>query len=384
MHYLSSAPAREPAALRVSFAEAFDLGPDVWDRLMADSGSASPFLSWAWHRACAAAVPPQHLDACQAVVLRSATGDVDGMFPFRVQRDRFWGIPVTSVDWAFGDLGCPDHRELLTSPVADLDALAAALEDLPWAVIRLDNVAETATNVDRFCAACERRGWAVRRRLIGRCPYLDLPESWEAYLSSLSAHGRHAIRRKERKLFREHRAVLTDYGPERLEEGWRHMQGLHGLRWGDGGAFRDPAWARLHQHFATSLADRGQLWLVTLDLDGTPAAAWYGFALGDTVYYYQSGRDLRWERDRVGTVLMGLMIRRAIERGYKRLDFLRGDEPYKAEWTQTARQRYEVVVFRNGWRGATLRWIDRIVRGARDGTSRFSKNGRGHGPADFG
>src|SRR6058998_1247811 len=116
MHYLSSAPAREPAALRVSFAEAFDLGPDVWDRLMADSGSASPFLSWAWHRACASAVPPQHLDACQAVVLRSATGDVDGMFPFRVQRDRFWGIPVTSVDWAFGDLGCPDHRELLTSP----------------------------------------------------------------------------------------------------------------------------------------------------------------------------------------------------------------------------------------------------------------------------
>lgn len=384
MYDLSSGTAPAAAALRVSFAEAFDLGPDVWDRLLTGSGSAGPFLSWAWHRACAAAVPPQHVDSCQAVVLRSASGDVEGVFPFRVQRDRFWGIPVTSVAWAFGDLGCPDHRELLTSPVADLDALAAALEDLPWAVIRLDNVAETATNVDRFCAACERRGWAVRRRLIGRCPYLDLPESWEAYLASLSAHGRHAVRRKERKLFRAHRAVVTDYGPERLEEGWRYMQGLHGLRWGDGGAFRDPVWARLHQHFATSLADRGQLWLVTLDLDGAPAAAWYGFALGDTVYHYQSGRDLRWERDRVGTVLMGLMIRRAIERGYKRLDFLRGDEPYKAEWTQTARRRYEVVVFRNGWRGATLRWMDRIVRGARDATSRFSKNGRRHGPADFG
>jgi CelD/BcsL family acetyltransferase involved in cellulose biosynthesis len=332
---LSIAIARSSTALRVPLAEALDLGLDVWDRLLTGLGSANPFLSMAWYQACAAAVPAPHVDSSQAIVLRSTGGDVEGVFPFRVQRDPFWGVPVTTVDWAFGDLGCPDHLEFLASPAADLDALAEKLDDLPWVVIRLGNVAETAPNVERFCAACERRGWAVRRRLIGRCPYLDLPESWEAYLSSLSAHGRHAVRRKERKLFREHQAVLTDYVPERLDEGWRHLQRLHGLRWGGGGAFRDAAWGRLNKHFAASLAERGQVWLVTLDLDGTPAAAWYGFALGDTVYHYQNGRDPRWERDRVGSVLMGLMIRRAIERSYKKLDFLRGNEPYKAEWTQT-------------------------------------------------
>lgn len=381
---MSIAAARSSAARLVSLAEAFDLGPDVWDRLHTGSGSASPFLSRAWHRACAAAVPAQDVDACQAVVLRSADGDVDGLFPFRVQRDRLWGVPVRSVGWAFGDLGCPDHLELLASPAADLDALAEALGDLPWVVIRLGNVAEAAPNIERFVAACERRGWGVRRRLIGRCPYLDLPESWETYLSSLSAHGRRAVRRKERKLFREHNAVLTDYGPERLDQGWRHLQGLHGLRWGDGGAFRDPAWGQLHEQFAASLADRGQLWLVTLDLDGMPAAAWYGFALGDTVYHYQSGRDLRWERDRVGTVLMGIMIRRAIERGYRRLDFLRGEEPYKAEWTQTGRRRYEVVVFRRGWRGVALQWLDRIALQMRNHRSRFTEDGVGRRLADSG
>lgn len=381
---MSLATIGSPTITRVPLADALDLGPDVWDRLLTRSGAGSPFLTWAWHRACADAVPPEEVDSCQALVLRGATGDVQALFPFRVHQDGFWGVPVTGLGWAFGDLGCPDHLDILASPEADLDALPGALENLPWVAIRLGNVAEAAINVERFRAACERRGWTVRRRPLGRCPYLDLPGSWEAYLSSLSSHGRHAIRRKERKLSREHDVVLTDYGQGRLEEGLHHLQRLHALRWGGGGAFRDPVMERLHRRFAAALADRDQLWLVTLDLDGAPAAAWYGFSLGDTVYHYQNGRDPRWERDRVGTVLMGLMIRRAIERGYRRLDLLRGEEPYKAEWTLTARPCYEVAVFRAGWRGAALRgldWIERPLRGKglRGVLVRFGRRLAAHG-----
>jgi CelD/BcsL family acetyltransferase involved in cellulose biosynthesis len=349
-------------AVRVSLAEALALGAGAWDGLLARSGASSPFMTWAWHRAWIAAGARGEVDSSQAVVLRSAMGDVEALFPFRLHHSRFRGSPVTAIDWAIGDLGCPDHLELLASRDADLDALVAALDDVPWGIIRLSNVAEVAPNVEQFCAACQRRGWTVQRDPLWPCPYLELPETWEAYLSRLSPHGRHAIRRKERKLWREHDAVLTEYGLGRLEEGFDHLHRLHTLRWEGGGIFRDPGVERLHRGFAAELTHRDQLWLVTLDLDGVPAAAWYGFSLGDTVYHYQSGRDPRWERDRVGTVLLGLMIRRAIERGYRRLDFLRGDEPYKAEWTWTARRCYEVVVFRAGWRGAALRGLDWIAR----------------------
>jgi len=381
---MTIATVRSAAAARVPLAHALDLGPEAWDQLLTRSGLSNPFLTWAWYRACAVAVPAAEVDSCHAVVLRGATGDLEAVFPFRANGDRFWSVPVPGVVWAFGDLGCPDHLDLLASPEADLDALVGALETVPWVVIRLANVAEQAGNIERFRAACERRGWTVRRRLVGRCPYLELPGRWEAYLSTLSAHGRHALRRKERKLHKEHRVVLTDYGQGRLEEGLRHLQRLHTLRWGGGGAFRDPVWERLHCRFAASLAQRGQLWLVTLDLDGTPAAAWYGFSLGDTVYHYQSGRDPRWEHERVGTVLMSLMIRRAIERGYRRLDFLRGEEAYKAEWTETARPCYEVVVFRAGWRGAVLRGFDWIARRVRGAGSRLRVNRFRHGPAESG
>jgi CelD/BcsL family acetyltransferase involved in cellulose biosynthesis len=100
------------------------------------------------------------------------------------------------------------------------------------------------------------------------------------------------------------------------------------------------------------------LWLTTLDLDGEPAAAWYGFTFRDTVYFYQSGRDPRWERESLGLILMGAMIRRAIEQGYRRFDFLRGEDAYKRQWTQAGRTTEEVTIFRPGWRGRSLRMLD--------------------------
>jgi CelD/BcsL family acetyltransferase involved in cellulose biosynthesis len=360
---MTIATVRSPAAARMPLAAALDLGPGVWDELVERSGARNPFLTWAWHRACADAVPAEELDECEVVVLRSARGDLQALLPFRVRRERLWRVPVTAVGWAFGDLGCPDHLDLLAAPEADLDALVGALEQIPWVVIKLDNVADRATNVERLRAACERRGWIVRQKRLGRCPYIELPKSWEAYLTDMTAHRRAAIRRMERKLRREHDVVLTEYGKERVEEGLRHLQNLHTLRWEGGGTFSDPVVQRLHRRLAASLAEQGRLWLFTLDIDGTPAAAWYGFSLGlgDTVYHYQSGRDPRWDRERVGSLLLGLMIRRAIELGYRRFDFLRGEEPYKWQWTRIARPCYEVVVFRRDWRGAALGRLDRIA-----------------------
>ena len=346
----------------LSLRDALALGPAVWDQLRADSGTDSPFTSWAWHRAWAEAASTGELGLCQVVVLRSATGQVEALFPFRIYRDRFRRVPVTAVGWAIGDLGCPDHLELLASPEADLDQLAAALDGVTWKVIRLGNVAETAPSIERFAAACERQGWWVQRNPLWRCPYLELPATWEAYLSKLSASRRQTIRWTERKLRQEHDVVVTEYGEARIGEGWRHLERLHTQRWGGGGVLRDAATARLHRCFASALASAGQLWLVTLDLDGAPAAAWYGFPFGDTVYHYQGGWDPVWQRRGVGMVLTGLMIRRAIERGYRRFDFLRGDEPYKATWTSTARMSRELVIIRDGWRGAVLRGLDWIAR----------------------
>jgi GNAT acetyltransferase-like protein len=330
---------------------------------LARSATPSPFMSWAWHRAWADSAPAEDVAASEVLVLRGPAGTVEAIVPILHRRVSFHRVPVKALTWAIGDVGCPDHLDLLATPEADLDRLVPVLEERPWQVMILSNLAPQAGNVTRLCGALAGHGWVVRRQPLWACPCLELPDDWERYLATLTPTRRQTLRRKERNLGKNHTVTITDYdGGDRLAEGWRLLLTLHERRWqvggGGGGAFQERSVVHLHRRFTAELAARGQLWLTTLDLDGVPAAAWYGFAAGDTVYFYQSGRDPRWERESVGLVLMGAMIRRAIERGFRRFDFLRGADGYKRHWTETQRSTEEITVFRPGWGGRGLRLLD--------------------------
>jgi CelD/BcsL family acetyltransferase involved in cellulose biosynthesis len=312
------------------------------------------------------------VEASEVLVLRGAEGSLHALLPLRLCRIRFRRVWVRALTWAIGDIGCPDQLDVLALPEADMRSLAVAIEALPWQVIILDNLVEGGANAQRLCAALAARGHTIRRSPLWSCPRLELPRSWDAYLATLSANRRQTLRRKERRLFRDHAAALVDYGEDRFEEGWAHLLRLHEQRWDDagGGAFRDSRSVRLLRQFAGEMAKQKRLWLTTLDLDGQPAASWYGFTSRDTVYFYQCGRDPRWERDSVGNVLMGMMIQRAIQQGYRTFDFLRGDDRYKQQWTSGRRKTHETVIIRSGWSRLWLRALDAAAafrQGVRDG-----------------
>ncbi|MGE5801442.1 MAG: GNAT family N-acetyltransferase [Gemmatimonadota bacterium] len=367
------------AVTRMSLSDALALGPHSWDEIEAQAEARSPFMSWAWHRAWADADPDAA--AAEALVLRSGGGGghtVQAIMPLLSRHIRFHRVPVRALTWAIGDLGCPDHLDVLATRGADVAALVPLLEELEWDVIVLSNLAPNAPAAGRLAQALAAHGHVTQRQPLWLCPYLDLAGDWETYLKSVSRNRRQALRYMEKNLRRHHAVLITDYDGERVAEGWRRLVTLHEQRWADGGggglgAFRDPRVERLHRRFTAELAGRGQLWLTTLDLDGEPAAAWYGFTHGDTAYFYQSGRDPRWERESVGQVLLALMIRRAMERGFKRFDLLRGDDPYKRLWTTTGRTTEEITVFRRGFRGRWLRGVEALA-GLR---SRLRNNGGG-------
>ncbi len=350
------------AVLCVPLVEALDLGAAVWDGLLESSPAASHFAGWAWHQAWAQSAAPEDLDASHALLLRDHDGVAAAILPVGIRRVMFRRQPVTALTWAIEDVGCPDHLDVPARADADFEAMIPALLSLRWDVLILSNLASAAVNAPRLGAALARHGATVRRTPLWTCPYLDLPTSWDNYLASLSATRRHRLRRDERRLLGDHTVVTTDYAGEAFEEGWRRLISLHEQRWSGAGVFRDPRVERLHRGFANAVARRGELWLTTLDVDGHPAAAWYGFARRDTVCFYQSGRDPHWERDSVGLVLMAQMIRRAIERGYRRFDFLRGDEAYKKDWTAAHQVTSELVAFRPTWRGQWLRALDLAAR----------------------
>jgi CelD/BcsL family acetyltransferase involved in cellulose biosynthesis len=346
-------------ACRMTLLEALGYGPECWDALAGSSPIPSPFMRWGWHQAWVRSATPEEVQTSFAVVLNGPSGCVRGVLPLAVRPLSFRRGQVTALTWAIGNVGCPDHLDLPAAAGVDFEAVVPVLEELRWDIIILGGVADGAGNLSRLIKAFARRGYAVRRTPLDSCPYIDLPRSWDEYLAGLSRSRRQTIRRRTRKLAREHAMVITDYAPDRLEEGWRRLQSLHQARWSGRGALGDQL-DQLLRHFSSDLAARGELWLTSLDLNGQPIAAWYGFACGDTVYFYQSGRDPRWASASVGLVLQGAMIRRAIERGYRRFDFLRGCDAYKLSWTSSARPIYEVILFRPGWRGAWLRGLDLV------------------------
>lgn len=351
------------------------MGPESWDRIIARSPVPSPFMRWAWHRAWADSAPQHELANAFAVVLRDAAGTVDAVIPLAVREVRFRRAPARALSWAITDLGAPDHLDIPLGPAHSLEAVIPLIEGLPWDLLRLDRVASQAPGLERLCRTLRERGLAVHRVATDPCPYLDLPSDWDEYLGSLSPSRRQTIRRKERTLRREHMVALTDHVPGSVDEGFRLLQTLHAQRWSGGGVLDDSRLSKLLRRFTSELVPHDEVWLTTLDVDGTPVAAWYGFAWKHTVYFYQSGRDPRWETASVGAVLMGMMIRRAIERGYRRFDFLRGREAYKLSWTSTEEPNYEVIAFRDGWRGNVLRGLNVLGR-ARERFMARSSRGR--------
>lgn len=155
--------------------------------------------------------------------------------------------------------------------------------------------------------------------------------SWEEYLASCSRNMREKLRRNTRKLEKQHRLEFRlCEDPDRLGDDLDTLIRLHRARWGAGeGAFQRDAVVAFHHDFAAAALERGWLRLWTMEIDGEPAAAWYGFRFGGAECFYQSGRDPRFDRFSIGFLMLMRTVQAAFEDGLERYAFLRGDEPYK-------------------------------------------------------
>ncbi len=67
-------------------------------------------------------------------------------------------------------------------------------------------------------------------------------------------------------------------------------------------------------------------------MGGRRIAAGITFETPDAIYYYNAGVDPDARELSPGVLMVERYMRRALERGIARMDFLRGDEPYKYEW----------------------------------------------------
>jgi CelD/BcsL family acetyltransferase involved in cellulose biosynthesis len=164
------------------------------------------------------------------------------------------------------------------------------------------------------------------------CPELGIAgRDWDEFLASCSRNMREKLRRNTRKLEREHElSFRLCEDPDAFGAAFDTLLRLHKARWGDeGSAFGTERVAAFHREFGAVALRQGWLRLWTMEVDGEPVAAWYGFRYGEVEAFYQSGRDPGFDRFSIGFLMLMQTIKAAFDDGLARYSFLRGDEPYK-------------------------------------------------------
>jgi CelD/BcsL family acetyltransferase involved in cellulose biosynthesis len=245
----------------------------------------------------------------------------------------------------------PGMEEPVTGALADrlTDDAGGQRRHVPcWDLLEMTGIDAEDRVVGRLLDQLSGRGITVHRRPGMNCWRTDLPTSWDAYLATVSKNRRRQIHRTQRDYITNGRAALhvverSDELPAALDL----LIDLHQRRQqalGNPGCFASPRFTAFNREVVPALFRRGQLQLYRLDVDGRPVATEYVLSGDGILYAYQAGVDPAALEHEPGKLINLLMIRRAIEQGYRSFDFLRGDEPYKAHFAAAARPSIEVRV----------------------------------------
>jgi CelD/BcsL family acetyltransferase involved in cellulose biosynthesis len=229
-------------------------------------------------------------------------------------------------------------------------AFGARLErDAPrWSALVLDNV-EAEAGWLRSLLEATPTGLASVTTRRAELPYAVLSTSWDDYLRSRSRNFRSEVGRKLRRLEREHEVGFRlTQNPGELRRDVETFFRLHDARWErrGGSSSLTPRARAFHRDFSASALERGWLRLWTMEVDGEPVAAWYGWRVGHRYAYYLAGFLPNWADRSVGFLLLAQTVRAAIGEGASEYDLLLGDEPYKRRFATHSRHVETVLLTR--------------------------------------
>lgn len=305
--------------------EALGAVTSEWPELFAKSATQSIFLSLPWQTAWA-------IDCCGSVdehpvltIREDSDGSLRGIAPLNHGKG--------SVTFGL-DYNVTDYQDILSDPGEEESVWEAILgygASEGWSSIELTGVRDDSPSTQILESRASEHGWRVDRSVWDVSPYVELPESWDAHVQSLSKKDRHELRRKLRRLEAnadtEYR--IYDHEHDELPQALDSFVSLMGKSSEAKSDFLTPERRSFLETLTRTMADAESLQLAFLDVGGKPVSATMSFLEGDRLLLYNSGYDPEYRHLSVGLLLKAYGLRGAIEQGLREYDFLRGNEPYK-------------------------------------------------------
>jgi CelD/BcsL family acetyltransferase involved in cellulose biosynthesis len=165
------------------------------------------------------------------------------------------------------------------------------------------------------------------------CPFIDLSsyKNLQDFLAMLSTKHRYNLRRRRRLLESEGAVTFKVLGPADIAESQRDLREMlahHSRRWPN--AYKAP---NFHTNLIQDGVAEGLVHFSKLCLNGKAISWRMGFTYRDRRYSYMPAYDIEYERFSPGQLHLLLCIGEAIGRRLTVFDQLRGEETYKAGWT---------------------------------------------------
>jgi CelD/BcsL family acetyltransferase involved in cellulose biosynthesis len=235
---------------------------------------------------------------------------------------------------SLGGLALTDYCGPLCAE-AEREPVARALVEwfgasVPRGLLHLQNIHPALALPSFVESAAAGGGLAVDSRSRTTGAALELPGSWDEYLSRLPRRERHELRRKLRRFERERGAPrLRTADRTSLERDVQTFVGLHRRSRGRKASFMRPEVARFFRSLAFAFAASGWLRLSFLESGGATLAAAFGFTADGVYYLYNMAFEPAAASLSPGTVLLAQLLRQTIDEELRTFDFLRGGERYK-------------------------------------------------------
>ena len=238
-------------------------------------------------------------------------------------------------------------------PLEDREDVADALvrwlrtTDVVWDELDAHNMPVPFGFAEFLVDRADRQGFEIVLDQEETSAVLPLASDWDAYLGSLGSKERHELKRKRRKLERDHPDVSFRTATRAtLEADIRAFIDMHRGAEGMKGHFMSSEIATFFERVARAFMPLGWLRLDFLELGGRPVASTYGFELEKRFYLYNSAFEPDARSSSPGLMLVSELVRETTERGFERFDFLRGPERYKYQLGSQALPLNNVRIFK--------------------------------------
>ena len=334
-----------------------------WNDLLARSRANTIFLTWEWVSAWLDAVYP---DApLMVVAVRDGDGRLAAVAPFYRSHLRLLGLLRYRCLRVIGDCHCgAEYMDIIVREGCEEAATASIVESLlrhadPWDCIYVPNVAGWTGGLGRLAAGLGGALAYVHTRPRSFAA-VELPDTHEEYLRTLSRRHRSNVKRQEKRLSADHDVkFLRCQSEQELPRFLEAFFALHQRRWqsaGQEGSFvRKPPMERFYRRFSREALRRGWLRVVALEVDGAFQATQYGYAYGGTFYSMQEGYHPESMKG-IGNILRVRAIQSCIEEGLKLYDFLGEYTDHKRHWEARPRWGGDVFIGRGSLRNRLLFW----------------------------